>query len=107
MKKLLLLCFLPAVLVWAQETPRPACNALHQGKFWPEAANTDPAAARRAAQCGQLEMCTLQVWRYKWKALTVHVARSANSEPSTDRKCTQPLASPPEAPGSSTNSGGF
>ena len=71
--------FLSALLVTSglanrSEVPRkPACRAAIHGQFWPQAANTDPKAARKLSQCGALEMCTATTWRYKWEPVVVNV----------------------------------
>jgi len=52
---------------------RPACNAKVQGQFWPEEANSNHDAARRLYQSGELEMCSLEVWKYKWEHISVNV----------------------------------
>lgn len=71
------LCLLVAATGLAGEQEpaalRPACRASTRGHFWPDAANSDPAAARKLAQCGTLEICTVSGWRYKWKPVTVNV----------------------------------
>jgi hypothetical protein len=58
---------------FAGENRRPVCNAKVQGQFWPEEANSDRDAARRLYQSGELEMCSLQVWKYKWEHISVNV----------------------------------
>jgi hypothetical protein len=52
---------------------RPACNAAHQGELWPAEANVSTQAAREFYQRGELEMCSLDVWKYKWQRLSVNV----------------------------------
>ena len=46
-----------------------------RGRLWPEAVNYDPAAARRAERCGEIFMCRLGAWTYRWEPLTVHVSQ--------------------------------
>jgi hypothetical protein len=64
---------------------KPACNAKIQGQFWPEAANSDRFAARKLFQSGELEMCSLAVWKYRWEHISVNIRglerpqRSVNS----------------------------
>ena len=57
----------------AEDAYRPACNQKNAGLMWPEAANRDHMVRARAAHCGELEMCTRDVWHYRWKPLTVRV----------------------------------
>jgi hypothetical protein len=63
----------------AEQTPKPACDARNQGQFWPAEANSDHAAARLLYQRGELEMCSLVVWKYKWEHISVN-ARNAAKE---------------------------
>lgn len=62
----------PSLAVCAA-VPKPRCDARHDGAFWPEQANQDSNAARLLFQNGELEMCTLQVWKYRWEQLSVNV----------------------------------
>ena len=57
----------------AEQPAKPACKARNRGEFWPAAANTSPDAARRLANSGDLEICSLAGWKYKWEHLTVNV----------------------------------
>jgi hypothetical protein len=59
----------------AGEAERPPCNAKQRGRLWPEEANTSREASRRAERCGNLQMCAVGVWRYRWQPLTVHVSQ--------------------------------
>jgi hypothetical protein len=64
--------FIPMLMLacgWAQEPPKPRCNAQQRGRLWPE------GAAR--STCGQIEICTLSVWKYRWEPITVHVSQLA------------------------------
>jgi hypothetical protein len=58
---------------FAEETRKPVCNATNRGKFWPQEANFNRAAARQLYQSGELEMCSPGLWRYKWQHLRVNV----------------------------------
>lgn len=75
--KRIVLCLLVAASGLAKEqepvAARPACRPSIRGHFWPDAANNDSNAARKLAQCGALEICTVSGWRYKWKPVTVNV----------------------------------
>lgn len=57
---------------FAGDARRPVCNSRNQGQFWPEEANSNRDTARQTYQRGELEMCTLAVWRYRWKAISVN-----------------------------------
>jgi hypothetical protein len=87
MKHLALLVLFGVVCPAADRTPKPACNAKNQGQFWPEEANSDHSAARLHYQRGDLEMCTLAVWKYKWQHISVN-ARDVAKE-------SHPVASEP------------
>ena len=72
------LMFLFGVMsVAAEQTPKPACNARNQGQFWPEEANSDHAAARLLYQRGELQMCSLVVWKYRWEHVSVNARNVA------------------------------
>ena len=60
---------------FAEEARRPPCNARNHGRLWPEQANSDRDFAQRAGRCGELLMCTVGVWKYRWQPLTVHVSQ--------------------------------
>ena len=81
MVKTLLLLVLLAAASAADDPKKPACNSANGGRFWPDAANTDPALARRMARCGNLEICTFTGWRYKWQSATVNVRQLAKASP--------------------------
>ena len=83
----LLLC---AALCGATEAVRPACNASNRGRFWPEAANQSGAAAQQAARRGELQMCTIGLWKYRWEALVVAVPRT--SKPATEPEHESPAS---------------
>lgn len=85
MSKALSLTLLTAAALLGQSA-KPVCNSKSQGRFWPEAANTDRAALQRAAQCGQLEMCSLALFRFHWTPLTV------NANPQAKQACAAPSA---------------
>ena len=69
---LLLLAFIPC---FPEETGKPPCNAQNRGRIWPEGAALDRALARSAESCGQPEICTAGLWRYRWQPLTVHISQ--------------------------------
>jgi hypothetical protein len=70
-----MLVLLFAAACTAGEPGKAACNSHNTGRLRPEAANSDWSAARRTAQTGELEVCSFTGWRYKWKPVTVSVAR--------------------------------
>lgn len=64
--------------MWAQAPQKPRCNAQHSGELWPP----HPASG----SCRPIEMCTLNVWKYRWEPLTVHVSQLAK-DPRRRVKC--------------------
>jgi hypothetical protein len=71
-------------MCFAEQARKPVCNASNQGQFWPEEANTSRDAARQLYQRGELEMCSLAVWKYKWEHISVNVRDLAKARrPST------------------------
>jgi len=58
---------------FAGQDGKPACNAKLQGHFWPEQANWDHEAARQLYQTGELEMCSMVIWKYRWEHISVNV----------------------------------
>ena len=79
--------FLLSAIAVAEEQ-KPACTAANHGRFWPEEANTSAEAAHQLSHRGELEMCSVVVWKYQWRKLTVNVrdlprkksARAAKAE---------------------------
>jgi hypothetical protein len=63
------------VLLLLAASSKPVCNAAHQGRYWPEAANGSRQALRELYQSGALELCSAGEWKYKWMPLSVHVTR--------------------------------
>ena len=52
------------------ETPaKPKCEARNRGELWP------PVNLRDS--CHALEMCTRDVWKYRWEPLTVSISQLA------------------------------
>jgi hypothetical protein len=72
MKYLALLSLLGA-MSFAGQVGKPACNAKIQGQFWPEQANWDREAARQLYQTGELEMCSMAIWKYRWEHISINV----------------------------------
>ncbi|MDZ4800239.1 MAG: hypothetical protein SGI92_18940 [Bryobacteraceae bacterium] len=85
---LAVLTAVPFQLSGGEPDERPACTAKTRSQFWPQAANTNPAAARAAAQAGELRICTRQGFRYSWRELTVHWTslRKKGAEPTATEK---------------------
>jgi hypothetical protein len=71
--KYMALITLFGAMSFAGQDGKPACNAKLQGHFWPEQANWDREAARQLYQTGELEMCSMAMWRYRWKHISVNV----------------------------------
>ncbi len=66
-----------AACCFAREDEKPRCTAKLRGQFWPEQANSDPGLVSRLIRTGQLEICTVRVWRHRWEPLTVTVSQLA------------------------------
>jgi len=62
----LLVLFAMALSSWADSSARPPCNAHNRGAVWPTAREGDN---RQPAQ-----VCTLNVWKYRWQTVTVSVS---------------------------------
>jgi hypothetical protein len=60
-------------MCFAGQKEKPACSSRNQGQLWPLRANVDHADANRLFQSGELEMCSLEVWKYKWEHVSVNV----------------------------------
>jgi hypothetical protein len=60
-------------MAFAGQDGKPACNAKIKGQFWPEQANRDREAARQLYQTGELEMCSMVVWKYRWEHISVNI----------------------------------
>lgn len=67
-------------ICFAEEARKPVCNARNQGQFWPAEANVSKDAVRRLYQQGDLEMCSLAVWKYKWEHISVNVRDLASAK---------------------------
>jgi len=63
--RVLLISTVTLVSSVAQPAAKPRCNAHHSGDLWP----AHPDA------CHPLEMCTLDVWKYRWERVTVDVSQ--------------------------------
>jgi len=88
-------CVLMAASVLANQpevSSKPACRAAIRGQFWPDAANSDPQAARKLSQCGALEMCTATTWRYKWQPVTVNVRQLGKTPQQPTAACVAVMA---------------
>ncbi len=72
MKRVALIALFGTICL-AEQTGRPACTARNQGQLWPDEANFRRDAARQLYQRGELEMCSMAVWKYKWQQISVNV----------------------------------
>ena len=68
-----------APVCFAGEPQKPVCSARTQGEFWPAEANISQQAAQRLFRSGELELCSLAVWKYKWQHLSVNVRDTGRS----------------------------
>jgi len=50
----------------AYQPSRPPCNERNRGLVWKKQGPND--------DCAQLEVCSLDVWKYRWQRVTVPVA---------------------------------
>jgi hypothetical protein len=71
--KYMALITLFGAMSFAGQEGKPPCNAKIQGQFWPEQANWDREAARQLYQTGELEMCSMAVWKYRWEHISVNI----------------------------------
>jgi hypothetical protein len=81
--------FLCGVLCSAAEVAKPVCDARSQGQLWPEEANSSRDARQQLYESGELEMCSLVVWKYKWEHISVNVrdlGKSKHSQISKSEK---------------------
>ena len=75
-----------------QASKKPACNAQLRGHFWPEAANSDPQLARKLSQCGELEICSMATWKYKWRPVAVNVRQLGKTPQQPTAACSALMA---------------
>jgi len=68
-------------LGFAEEATKPACKAANRGQFWPAEANVSRDAVRQFFQSGELEVCSMVVWKYKWQHLSVNAHDLAKHTP--------------------------
>ncbi len=98
--KVVCLIALFGAMCWAGQDQKPACNAQSRGQFWPSEANSSQQAARQFYQQGELEMCSLVVWKYRWEHLSVNVRelaqgkRLATSLRATEKNSNRPVTEP-------------
>jgi hypothetical protein len=67
--RLLLISAVSLVCCFAQQPDKPVCNKKNQGALWP--------APGEADACHPVEMCSLDVWKYRWEPVTVDVSQLA------------------------------
>jgi hypothetical protein len=94
---LLLVPVLVGTLGWAQdtETQKPVCNSENHGMLWPEHISGHDQVP--------IEMCSVHLWKYKWRSLTVDVSalvKGAKPRPSkgTLASAAGPTSTPPPLP---------
>ena len=88
--KRIILCGVLTAHALANQMPapaRPACNIASRGRFWPDAANTNPMAAVKLAQCGSLEVCTAGAWKYRRRPVTVDVRQLGKNPQQPTAEC--------------------
>ncbi len=76
----------PKTIAEKEQKEKPACKAGNNGEFWPREANGNHAAFQQAYQNGELQMCTLVVWKYKWQYLSVNIHDKDHTRHSTAPK---------------------
>lgn len=85
----LLLLMVPAS--FAEDQTKPKCNKQVHGRFWPDEANQDPKLAQTLAKTGELELCVIRRWRYRWEPMTVRLRDLLDKR---DRKARSNAAKP-------------
>jgi hypothetical protein len=75
------------VCAWGRDAEKPRCDAQHRGELW-------PADVRHGE--GAQQMCTLDVWRYRWEPVTVSVSQLGKERKHEERAAPRslPVASP-------------
>jgi len=66
--RLMLVPVLMGISCWAQddEAQKPVCNSENHGMFWPTHISGHDHVP--------VEMCSVHLWKYKWRPLTVDVS---------------------------------
>ena len=64
--RLLLIPVLAVVQLGAEEAKKPACTEATQGHVWVERSEQGRPV--------RTEVCSLEVWRYRWRQVTVHAS---------------------------------
>ena len=75
------------VICIAGESEKPQCNSRRQGELWPRVANVDSALRAKLNHCGQLEMCSFRVWRYRWMPVSVNVSQLGKTPQPVSPEC--------------------
>jgi len=58
---------------FAAAEEKPSCNKSRVGQFWPAEANDSPLKATQFARSGDLEVCALKGWHYRWTQPSVSI----------------------------------
>jgi len=85
----MLVTVLIGVSCWAQDEPaqKPVCNAENHGMLWP--------ARISGHDHVPIEMCSVHLWKFKWRQLTVDVSDLVKG--AKPRQSNSTLASAPPA----------
>jgi hypothetical protein len=93
-KRLMLVPVLMSVSCWAQDdqAQKPVCNSENHGMLWP--------ANISSRDHVPVEMCSVHLWKYKWRPLTVDVSdfvKGAKPRPSKGAlaSASTPASTPP------------
>ena len=94
-KRLILVPVLIGISCWAQDdqAQKPACNAQNHGTLWPEHISGHDHVP--------IEMCSVRLWKYKWRLLTIDVsdlvkgAKPRHSKGTLASASTRTSAAPP------------
>ncbi len=82
--KLAVVFILFATIGFAEDAQRPVCNKSTHGQFWPAEANGDREVAGRLIRQGELEMCSYDTWKYRWKPMSVSVRNLSRDKRAPD-----------------------
>lgn len=74
----------------AEEAAKPPCTPALNGQLWPAQANSDKALARKLFQTGDLELCSVNVWRYRWQHMSVSYKSLQTSKPNSKLRSSTP-----------------
>jgi hypothetical protein len=80
--KWMLIPLLLAASAYATEPRKPACNSRNHGSVW--------VGQTTKSGRGPTEMCSLQVWKFRWTPLTVDVSQLAKESSHKAPRQSQP-----------------